>query len=214
MKKIILLGDSIRMGYDKYVKDALDGVAEVMYPKENCKFALNVLRCIVEWRRDGGWGEDVDLVHWNAGLWDCVEILGDEPLTPIPFYEQTVLRVHNRLRTYFPKAKIVFATSTAVEESRYEPDFCRHNTVIEAYNAAAVRALANTDAIINDLYTFTKPLPASLRYDATHFNTDEGREVVGKKVLSFLCETLGVSSQTVDMENFKPEEYSAKSIAN
>ena len=32
MKKIVLIGDSIRMGYDKYVKMALEGVAEVYYP--------------------------------------------------------------------------------------------------------------------------------------------------------------------------------------
>ena len=43
MKKIVLIGDSIRMGYDKYVKDALSGVAEVYYPEENCKFAEYVL---------------------------------------------------------------------------------------------------------------------------------------------------------------------------
>ena len=30
MKKVVLLGDSIRMGYDKYVKEALDGVCEVL----------------------------------------------------------------------------------------------------------------------------------------------------------------------------------------
>ena len=38
MKKIILLGDSIRMGYDKYTKMALEGVAEVFSPEENCRF--------------------------------------------------------------------------------------------------------------------------------------------------------------------------------
>ena len=114
MKKIVLLGDSIRMGYDKYVKEALAGSAEVLYPKENCKFALNILRCIVEWKRDGGWGDDVDLVHWNAGLWDCVEVDGDDPLTPLAWYEETVARVDKRLRAFFPKAKIIFATSTSV----------------------------------------------------------------------------------------------------
>ena len=49
MKKILLIGDSIRMGYDKYVKEALDGVAEVYYPKENCKMAVYVLRFLQEW---------------------------------------------------------------------------------------------------------------------------------------------------------------------
>lgn len=32
MKKILLIGDSIRMGYDKYVKLAFEGEAEVYYP--------------------------------------------------------------------------------------------------------------------------------------------------------------------------------------
>ena len=36
MKKVVILGDSIRMGYDKYVKEALKDVAAVYYPKDNC----------------------------------------------------------------------------------------------------------------------------------------------------------------------------------
>ena len=32
------------MGYDKYVKEALAGAAEVYYPEENCRFAEYVLR--------------------------------------------------------------------------------------------------------------------------------------------------------------------------
>ena len=31
MKKVLLLGDSIRMGYDDYVKEELDGKCEVVY---------------------------------------------------------------------------------------------------------------------------------------------------------------------------------------
>ena len=32
MKTVFLMGDSIRMGYDRYVRDALAGVAAVYYP--------------------------------------------------------------------------------------------------------------------------------------------------------------------------------------
>ena len=40
MKKVLLLGDSIRMGYDDYVKEALDGKCEVVYDAEdNGRFA-------------------------------------------------------------------------------------------------------------------------------------------------------------------------------
>ena len=87
MKKIVLLGDSIRMGYDKYVKMALDGVAEVYYPKDNCRFTQYVLRYIHAWVEESGFGEDTDLVHWNVGLWDVAQVLGDEPITPIEVYE-------------------------------------------------------------------------------------------------------------------------------
>ena len=34
MKKIVLLGDSIRLGYEAYVREALGGVAEFYSPKE------------------------------------------------------------------------------------------------------------------------------------------------------------------------------------
>ena len=213
MKKIVLLGDSIRMGYDKYVKEALAGSAEVFYPKENCKFALNILRCIVEWKREG-WGDDVDLVHWNAGLWDCVEVDSDKPLTPLAWYEETVARVDKRLRAFFPKAKIIFATSTSVAEEKYTPDFCRHNAIIEEYNAAAVRALASTDTVINDLYSLTKSFPDSYRSDATHFYTDKGTEMIGSRVLSLICDELDIAASAVNIDGFVPENYSAKNIGN
>ena len=38
-KKVLLIGDSIRMGYDKYVKNYLADSCEVYYPSENCRFA-------------------------------------------------------------------------------------------------------------------------------------------------------------------------------
>ena len=105
MKKIVLIGDSIRMGYDKYVKKALDGEAEVYYPDENCRFAEYVLRYAHEWKNNLGWPTDADLVHWNAGLWDALELFGDEPLTTIDYYEHALKRIDKRLRFLFPKAR-------------------------------------------------------------------------------------------------------------
>ncbi|WP_257968099.1 hypothetical protein [Peribacillus deserti] len=35
MKKVLLLGDSIRMGYEPFVREALEGKAEVTAPEEN-----------------------------------------------------------------------------------------------------------------------------------------------------------------------------------
>ena len=212
MKKIVLIGDSIRMGYDKYVKDALENTAEVFYPPENCRFAEYVLRYAHEWKAGGKWGDGVDLVHWNAGLWDALELFGDEPLTPICYYGELIARVDKRLRMLFPNAKIVFATSTHVNEAEAGTYFTRHNAIIQKYNAEALRVLSNTDTIINDLYTLTASFPKEYRSDWVHFYTPSGTEVVGGRVLSVICEILKIAPSEINIENFNPERYSKDNI--
>lgn len=212
MKKIVLIGDSIRMGYDKYVKDALSGTAEVLYPPENCRFAEYVLRYAHDWKKKGEWGDDVDLVHWNAGLWDALELFDDEPLTTLSYYEHVLPRIDKRLRMLFPKAKIVFATSTSVKEAWCRPDFKRHNAIIEKYNAVATKALSHTDTVINDLYSLVKEIPDSYRSDFVHFYTPEGTELIGGKVLSVICELLEIAPSEINIENFEPERYSKDNI--
>lgn len=49
MKNLLLIGDSIRMGYDKAVKKTLEGKANVIFPEENCRFASYVLRYFHEY---------------------------------------------------------------------------------------------------------------------------------------------------------------------
>ncbi len=212
MKKIVLLGDSIRMGYDKYVKDALSGEAEVFYPDENCRFAEYTLRFVHEWKERGNWGDDVDLVHWNVGLWDVVEIFGDEPLTSLSYYGEAIARIDKRLRFLFPHAKIIFATSTCVKEKAPTASFHRHNAVIEKYNAEARRVLSSTDTVINDLYELTSALPDSYRSDWVHFYTPEATEVIGGRVLSLISELLNISPSKINIDDFQPERYSKQNI--
>ena len=63
MKKVLLIGDSTRQGYDKYVKQALADSCEVYYPQENCRFAQFVLRHLSDWKKELNLGDDVDAVH-------------------------------------------------------------------------------------------------------------------------------------------------------
>ncbi|MBE5751459.1 MAG: SGNH/GDSL hydrolase family protein [Clostridia bacterium] len=212
MKKIVLIGDSIRMGYDKYVKEALQGAAEVYYPSENCRYTLHILRFVHEWKAKGEWGDDVDLVHWNVGAWDCLELFGDEPLTPIDCYARLVARIDKRLRMLFPKAKFVFATCTTVLEDKMSADFKRHNAVLDAYNQAAIAALKDTDTIFNDLYSVVKDLPESYHSDPVHYYTDAATELIGGKVLSVICKELDIAAAEVNIENFEPERYSKQNI--
>ena len=214
MKKVLLIGDSVRMGYDKYVKDALSGVAEVCYPKENCKMAVYVLRFLQEWMEFEKWDNDFDIVHWNAGLWDVLELYGDEPLTPINVYADYVKRIDKRIRLLFPKAKVVFTTSTPVIEEKCLDWFSRKNATIKAYNDAAINALKEigSDTIINDLYSLCEKFPNDYHSDAVHFYTPKATDKIGRQVLSVITKALNISAKDVNIENFEGENYSKENI--
>lgn len=212
MKKVVLLGDSIRMGYDKFVKEALDGKAEVFYPSENCKFVQYLLRFVHDWKKKGEWGNDVDVVHWNAGLWDVMCIYDDQPMTPPEFYAHYVKRVNDRLRFLFPNAKIIFATTTNVLDYQYTGFTKRHNWQIKEYNDLAVSTLEGTGTLINDLYEITKNIPESYYSDKTHLYTPEGTALLGGKVLSAVCPLIDITPSDINMDSFIPEQYTKENI--
>lgn len=210
MKKIVLIGDSIRLGYEAYVRSAFRDVAEVYAPKENCRFAHYVFRYLHEWKQLGEWPTDADVVHWNAGLWDVISFFGDEPQTAPASYAEIIPRIHNRLHVLFPKAKIIFATSTSVDDEAYKlVSYKRSNAVIKKYNDIAVEALAGTDAIIDDLFPLTLTLPAEARSDLTHFNNDEGCRYLGSWVTACIARALDIDPATLGAVDAKAAAISA-----
>jgi len=194
MKKIVLVGDSIRLGYEKYVKEAFDGVAEVYSPAENCRFAQYVLRNFHEWKRKHEWPDDVDVVHWNAGLWDTITLFEDGTLTPPDFYADTVRRIDKRIRMCYPNAKVIFATSTHVQEDKYlnKKKAARYNSDTAKFNRLAIEALEGTGTYIDDLFEVTEDAPESAFSDMTHYNTPEGCELIGGAVVRCICEVLDI----------------------
>lgn len=213
MKKIILIGDSIRLGYDKYVKDALSGVAEIYYPNDSARFSQYTLRYLSDWKNDNKWPDDVDLVHWNTGLWDVLEMYGEAPISNPQQYGETIGKIERQIRILFPRAKQVFATSTSIIEEKYGPARMRHNSTIEQYNKIAVEVLEPAGCVINDLYTLTKNAPMEIRAgDPTHFYTPEGTKLIGDRVVSVICHQLDIDAKDVNLEDFQPEKYDDKTI--
>lgn len=189
MKNIFLIGDSIRYGnpptnvpgYGRYVKDKTEGYANVFAPDENCRFAEYTLRYLHQWAEQVP-REEIDIVHWNNGLWDALRLFGDEPLTPIDVYGQMLKRVYKRIRLMFPNAKVIFALSTSVIEEWANPDFIRYNHEIEAYNRKAVEVMQELGVEVNDLYSISKEFDDSLHCDWVHFG-EEGSEILADAVI-------------------------------
>lgn len=207
MKKIILIGDSIRQGYDKYVKEALKGIADVSYPGENCRFSTYILRNLIIWKRELEWGDDVDLVHWNAGLWDCLVMVDGEKLVPLEVYKENIDRICRQIKMLFPKAKMIFATSTPCIERLFADRDCkRKNSDTEMYNAAACEIVKKHGGEINDLYELLKDAPESYHSDQTHFYTKEATELITGKVLGSIGNALNLKIEKSESD----EKYTAK----
>ena len=110
MKHVLLLGDSIRMGYGPLVRELLAEHATVDMPAENCRFSIHTLCLLSVWSEQLQYAapEEIDLVHWNNGLWDVCHFQGDaQPLISRELYRQTLHRTAERIRTLFPNARII-----------------------------------------------------------------------------------------------------------
>jgi hypothetical protein len=191
MKNLLLIGDSIRAGYDKSVKKTLEGRANVILTADSARFSSYLLRVFHEYLKDIK-GEEIDLIHWNTGLWDCLRLFEEDVHTPIDTYAYYIDRICVRMKKLCPNATVVFATSTAVQSEKMHRNFMRYNEDIEKYNAVAVEIAKKHGFLINDLYSFSKALPDEAHSDPVHYYTPMGTEAFTNRVLSHLLPLLGI----------------------
>lgn len=205
MKNVLLVGDSIRAGYDKAVKRTLEGLANVFFPEENCRFASYVLRNFHEYFGELK-GEEIDVIHWNAGLWDCLRLFEEDPHTPIDIYAYYIERICIRIKKLCPNAKVIFATSTSVITEKMPENFKRYNNEIEEYNKVAVDIVKKYGFLTNDLYSVSTKLDESAHSDSVHYYTPEGTEAFANKVLYYLAEALELNETPIYKEELHKEK--------
>lgn len=149
MKKVALLGDSMRLiGYGKRVAELLSGEYEVWQPADNCRYAKYTLWGLRDWKSAM---EGADIVHWNNGLWDTCNVLGDGAFSTPTEYADALERVAKVLLSRH--RRVIFATSTPVLESKTDND----NVTIVKYNGLAIERLSPMGVIINDLHNVVWP---------------------------------------------------------
>ena len=182
-RTVLLLGDSIRIGYAPHVREMMKADTDVVFPKGNCMFSYFTLRMIWEWTKLVEDPKSVDVVHFNNGLWDLGQRDGRDCLTPVDVYASTIRRIADELRHFFPNAKIIFATTTPINEAVYCEQHTKGNAEVERYNAAAKAALAGKIDAINDMYSFVRENDVGRHYnDIVHFN-DQGYSLLAGQVV-------------------------------
>ncbi len=185
MKRVILIGDSIRMGYQATVCRELDGKADIWKPEQNGGTTQNVLAHLDEWAID----QKPDVVHVNCGLHDLRKEFGAaESAIPLPDYEANVRTILERIKSE-TNAVAIWALTTPVNQQWHHANkaFDRFEADVDAYNAAARRVAESLDVPVDGLFTVVMDAGRDdlLVEDGVHFKP-EGSELLGKAVAAFI----------------------------
>jgi acyl-CoA thioesterase-1 len=137
LPQILIIGDSISMGYTPFVKEMMKGKAEVVHPRENCAATVVGLKDLSAWLGDTKW----EVIHFNWGLHDLKHIDDKGNMTavekgkqwvPVEEYEKNLNELASRLEK--TGAKLVWATTTPVPEGakgRIPADVIKYNEAAE-----------------------------------------------------------------------------------
>ncbi len=154
-KRILLLGDSIRLGYQPLVKQILENDPdipfEVLGPAESTGTSAHLAERIDDLVRE----YRPDAVHFNAGLDDVVWHVSEQRSeVSVADYTMNLQRIIDSMRPTLG-SDIVFATTTPVNDdaqTRMEPtEGERCNREIDDYNAAAQSVMLANNILINHL---------------------------------------------------------------
>ena len=80
LPRVLIIGDSISIGYTPRVRKLLKGKANVHRPKTNCRWSAFGNEKILDWIGNSKW----DLIHFNFGLWDWYGWKQPNKSTPNP----------------------------------------------------------------------------------------------------------------------------------
>ncbi len=185
MERILIIGDSISIGYTPPVADALAGEAEVVHNPGNGGDSANVLANLPDYL-DAAGGAGVVLL--NCGLHDIKREFGsDRRQVPLKDYRMNLAEIVSQIK--YRTLPLLWATTTPVIHARHHATkgFDRFEKDVEAYNAAAAEIAAAAEVPVCDLNAAVEAAgrESCIGDDGVHM-TDEGNRVLAAKVVQCL----------------------------
>lgn len=185
LPKVLIIGDSISLGYTPLVIRQLKGRAVVSHSPGNSQHTGTGLARIDRWLGDGDW----DVIHFNWGLWDLCyrhpesRVQGHRDkvrgtlTTSLEQYEKNLDELTSRLAK--TGAALIWASTTVVPEGeagRKVGDDLK-------YNAAAERVMRKHGVRINDLNRLTRTFkPETFTAPGNVHFTTAGSELLASQV--------------------------------
>jgi acyl-CoA thioesterase-1 len=182
LPRVLLIGDSISIGYTLPVREKLQGEANVHRPPMNCGPTSRGVKHLDEWLGDGNW----DVIHFNFGLHDLKFMEDGERQVPLDEYEDNLEQIVARLTQ--TGAELVWASTTPVPDPVGGPP--RKSEDVVRYNAVAEAIMHEHSVVIDNLYEFALPqLKVIQKPENVHF-TASGSEVLARQVAESIRQAL------------------------
>ena len=185
LPRVLILGDSISIGYTPRLRKSLEGKANVHRPTTNCRWSAFGDEKIDEWLGNKKW----DLIHFNFGLWDLYGWSQDTKATP-ESYSKSLNNIVQKLKK--SEATLVFAMTTP---PCVGPEKKARITVSKAraqeFNQAALRVMKKHGVVVNDLYVLieNEREKYQLGKNNVHYN-EAGRDLLATQVAKVIKEQL------------------------
>jgi len=174
LPRVLLIGDSISIGYTLPTRALLRGEANVHRIPANGGPTTRGLAAIDRWLGNGKW----DVIHFNWGIHDLRHMPDGKRQVEPEDYEKNLRKLVARLKQ--TGAVLIWATITPIPEGKLNPD--RTFGDVTEYNKIAARVMRENHVTIDDLYTSVMP-----RFNELHKPKDlhylpQGYEFLATKV--------------------------------
>lgn len=195
LPNVLLIGDSISIGYTVPVRELLDGKANVFRPPTNCRYSSFGAANVKSWLGTRRW----DVIHFNWGIWDTHYLLNGELVRTAGENQHAPgeLKIRATETQYLDNLKQILAilekTDATLVWASTTPVMSRTGERFEhiaQYNRAAANLMNERDIEIDDLYSFVLPHTTKWQTaDKVHYN-QLGNAELGNKVATCIEKAL------------------------
>lgn len=178
VEKVLVIGDSISMGYMQPTQELLAGEFELTHPDENCKNSTYTRSRLETWLAQN---PEATTITWNNGIWNATVDEESEHFewyaTPIEQYRDDILFIARRLKQ--TGARVIFFTTTPPDG-----DTSVDAELIDLQNAVAKEVLPAEGIEIYDLNQWVKDKSPEHRSPGNLHYSEDGSKILAEFVAS------------------------------
>ena len=182
LPRVLLIGDSISIGYTQPTRKLLEGKANVHRIPANGGPTKNGIANIKKWLGDGKW----DVIHFNWGIHDLKFMPDGKRQVEAADYEANLRSLVTTLKT--TGAKLIWASTTPIPEGELNPQ--RKFGQVPEYNAIAAKVMTENGVTINDLNAWMTPRFEELQKPKDLHYTEAGSEHLARKVAEAITQAV------------------------